>query len=428
MNYTKLLITGGFVCLVVLAAQLVFVAGVEAGVSCSGGTCWYPACSTNSDCGTDHFVSSTYSCQGNNFYQEYITYQCNNPGTQNASCSSTKSPKLVQTCSQKCETGLWYNGCTTSNSGTGTSTGTGSGTGSNLSCAQNSYKQCVSNISYWYDSCGNIQSVAQNCNSTSQTCQNGQCVTTAPPPTYTAYASKTCYQNNVYWRDSYGYVTELYKTCNDGDSSTADTCKSAQCVYTPTTTGTTGTGTETTGGQTQSAKVAVSVFASKESTPTQLGKNLTVANGEKVYFLVTIKNISAQPVENVSANVDFAGNINYGNDLKIDDTAVGGDIGVSIALGTIAPNASKAITFSGTVQSLASQPFQVTSRVSAGNATDSDFLTMTVGSTGAAAVSESGSSNAIWEFIKRWYIWIIILIVLAVLFVIIFRRLSDSNA
>lgn len=425
MNYTKLLITGGFVCLVVLMAQVVFVTGANAATQCSGGSCWFTACNSNSDCGTDHFVSSTYSCQGNNFYQEYITYQCNNPSTQNASCSSTKSPKLLQICSQKCEVGLWYNGCSTSNGGSGT----GSGTGGNLSCAQNAYKQCVSNISYWYDSCGSIQSVAQNCNSANQTCQNGQCVTTTPVPTYTAYASKTCYRNNIYWRDSYGYVTDLYSICNDSNSSTTDTCKSGQCVYTPTTTGTTGgTGTIATDSQTQVTQVAVSIFASKESSPSQLGKNLTVANGEKVYFLITVKNTSTQLVENVSVNADFAGNINYGNDLKIDESATGGDITAGIALGTIAPQTAKAITFSGTVQSLASQAFQVTSRVNANNATDSDFLTMTVGSTGTAAVSESDSGNAIWEFIKRWYIWIIILIVLAILFVIIFRRLSDSNA
>lgn len=426
MNYTKLLITGGFVCLVVLAAQFVFVTGAQAATQCSGGSCWFTACNSNSDCGTDHFVASTYSCQGNNFYQEYITYQCNNPGTQNASCSSTKSPKLVQTCSQKCEVGLWYNGCTTSNTGTGG--GTGSGTGNNPSCAQNAYKQCVSNISYWYDSCGNIQSVAQNCNSTSQTCQNGQCINTTPISTYTAYASKTCYQNSVYWRDSYGYVTELYKTCNDGDSSTTDTCKLSQCVYTPTAAGTTGTGTGTIGSQTQTAQVAVSVFASKESTPNQLGKNLTVANGEKVYFNLIVKNITSQPAENVTITADFAGNINYGNDLKIDESATGGDIATGIALGTVAPQTAKAITFSGTVQSLALQAFQVTARANTSTGSNADFLTMTVGSAGTAAVSESGTGNAIWEFIKRWYIWIIILIVLAVLFVIIFRRLSDSNA
>ncbi|MCX6721729.1 MAG: hypothetical protein NTY04_00850, partial [Candidatus Staskawiczbacteria bacterium] len=39
------------------------------------------------DCGTNGPTGSLF-CQGNNVYQNYITYTCNNPGTASSTCTN----------------------------------------------------------------------------------------------------------------------------------------------------------------------------------------------------------------------------------------------------------------------------------------------------------------------------------------------------
>jgi len=63
-------------------------------------------CSTDADCGINGLLGSP-SCQGNNVYQNYITYTCNDPGTVFSSCASSTAAQLQTTCasSQACSNG-----------------------------------------------------------------------------------------------------------------------------------------------------------------------------------------------------------------------------------------------------------------------------------------------------------------------------------
>jgi phosphotransferase system IIB component len=72
---------------------------------CSNGACVFPACLANSGCGTDGFVGAA-SCSGNNVYQSYKKYACNNPGTLLASCSSETLSSLKETCAYGCSGGV----------------------------------------------------------------------------------------------------------------------------------------------------------------------------------------------------------------------------------------------------------------------------------------------------------------------------------
>ncbi len=62
------------------------------------------ACSQDSDCGTDGYVSSEF-CSGLDVMMTYRTYTCNNPGVGSAYCSSSESDILQETCTYICSSG-----------------------------------------------------------------------------------------------------------------------------------------------------------------------------------------------------------------------------------------------------------------------------------------------------------------------------------
>ncbi len=104
-------------------------------------------CRTNLDCGTDAVYGSAF-CQGNNVYQNYKTYTCNNPGTSSSTCSSSITARLQTTCygSQACTNGS----CTSS-------------------CTQNYQQRCIGTSMYWYDSCGTQGNYVGTCGQTNST-------------------------------------------------------------------------------------------------------------------------------------------------------------------------------------------------------------------------------------------------------------------
>jgi hypothetical protein len=61
-------------------------------------------CKANSGCGTDGYVGNP-SCSGNNVFQSYVAYKCNNPGLSTASCSNTTTSQLKTACPKKCLNG-----------------------------------------------------------------------------------------------------------------------------------------------------------------------------------------------------------------------------------------------------------------------------------------------------------------------------------
>ncbi|MEK7664458.1 MAG: hypothetical protein AAB340_03445, partial [Patescibacteria group bacterium] len=225
------------------------------------------ACNTNSDCGTNSYIDSPF-CQGNSIYRNFKTYTCNNPGTAQAYCSNSTSGQLQQNCSsgQTCSNGncatiiasclsnsylqcsgnsiYWYDSC--GNRQSLYQACTLNQTCSANTCVTNTYiptytnyifhsiTGCINNISYWYDSLGNQQDVYQNCGLTGRTCQNGQCVgqaytTTAIQSTYARHYRTKCSQDNIYWYDSNGSIQDIYQNCSDNNSCTQDICREGQC-------------------------------------------------------------------------------------------------------------------------------------------------------------------------------------------------------
>jgi hypothetical protein len=77
-------------------------------------------------------------------------------------------------------------------------------------CTSDSYKACSGGNLYWYDSCGNQQGLVQNCNGCG--CSGGSCSSCGPTCTSDSY--KACSGGNLYWYDSCGNQQGLVQNCN----------------------------------------------------------------------------------------------------------------------------------------------------------------------------------------------------------------------
>ncbi len=263
-------------------------------------------------------------------------------------------------------------------------------------CSPHSTKQCISNIVYWYNSCGVLEDLYQNCNTTNQICQNGQCVNKTP--------SLSPVQSPI-----------------QSSTPTPTPTSTPTPILRPTPTGTPN--------QTQNASVIISIFGQKESDQTQWGKNISTVNNDKINFLLVVKNISNLPINNVLIKTDITNNIKYADNLKIDNFSLAGNIVSGVDLGTIPPKTSRVIYFTGSVVAQTSQGVaQITASINSDNILyDSDYLTVNIGGQTKYNVATNVTGNSIMSNLKKnWYIWIMVIIILIALFIIIFRKISSN--
>ena len=315
-------------------------------------------------------------------------------------------------------------------------------------CTSRVTRQCVSNIAYWYNSCGALESVAQNCNTTGQTCQNGQCVTTntgggtgTGGTTGTSHYAQSCYNNNLYWYSSSGMLQDLAQSCADTNSCTQDNCTGSQCLNELKCDGSTcAIGSQDYANYCQGVQnqpqnqisggnVSISLFSQKEGGQLQWDKNLAADNGDNINFLLIVKNNSSMPVDNVLVKIEGSV-IEYTGNLKINNLDSAGSVVSGISLGTMAPENSYVVSFTGKMvaQNIAAggqTSGQVNAIASSNNTVyDSDFLTLTTNQTTATTGFPAGSLSD--NLKKNWYIWFFVVLVLAIVFVIIFRKLSTN--
>jgi len=284
----------------------------------------------------------------------------------------------------------------------------------------------MQNSVYWYNSCGNAEQLYQNCGS-GQTCRFGQCTADYipvptpvpnPVPAYVKYYRKACYLNSIYWFDSYGYAQKLYKSCNDSNPATKDTCSAGQCVntqdnnYQP---------------PVQQATVSVSFFAKKDPNAIDWGKTAEVGQNSTIYFLAAVKNNTDKEIQNVNISAVIPAEVAMIGNVKIDGNPAGGDIINGIAISSIPANGTKTVTFEGKTQSFATGgQKQAVANAKADNSAQSDSLNLNFVPGQPGAVLEAPAASGFLGFIKRWYLWILVAMMLVFLFVVIFRRLSQN--
>ena len=347
------------------------------------------------------------------------------------------------------------------------------------SCTYHAYKLCTGNNVYWYDSCGTQQDLIMNCSS-GQTCNDlnnpglyGQCTTpiqtyVAPINSYVALARTACYGNSIEWFDSLGVASGLYKNCQDANSCTLDACAADKCSNTLKCDGSTcATGSadyntycatsqpspvvpadqthcgnglcETTLGETNAScpsdckitsttALSVSFFSKLDSSSSQWQKSAQVPSNSQVYFMISVANNSSAQVDNVNISSNIPSEISSLGDLKLNGVLVSGDIVSGINIGSIAPSATKLITFEGKTQTIsASATKQATATSNVSGATQSDSISINLTPTVvAAAVSAAPVTGGFWGFLKKWYLWILGALVLVFLFIVVFKRFSSD--
>ncbi|OGZ91507.1 MAG: hypothetical protein A2599_03510 [Candidatus Staskawiczbacteria bacterium RIFOXYD1_FULL_39_28] len=313
----------------------------------------------------------------------------------------------------------------------------------NNNCTYHAYKLCVGNNSYWFDSCGNQQDLFQSCYGANMICSYGQCSyyqpipAPVPPPSpnpYIAHYSTKCYNNNIYWYDSLGVLSDLFKNCADNNSCTIDSCSNKTCSNVLKCDGSTcasggadynkycqNTGT--------ASPLSVTFLVKPSASAAQWQKSIELGQNSTAYFSISVTNNSDSEISNANISANIPGQITTLGNLQINGVSVSGDINTGIAVGYLSSGTTKTIKFEGKTQTFSAQATaQANSIVNVNGTIQSDELSINFNpSYATASVSSPKNSAGIWEFLKRWYLWILVGLVLVFLFVVVFRRLS-SNA
>jgi len=277
-----------------------------------------------------------------------------------------------------------------------------------------------------------------------QACSAGQCVSVQPQ--YIKNYKKMCYQDSIYWYDSNNAIGDVFKTCSDSNECTKDSCSGGSCTNTLKCDGSTcaqnssayktycsnsGQNGQNNGGQNnqngEGQGILVSVFGAEEAEQLQWVKTVNLSVNEKIYFLAVVKNDTSGNLQNVNLKIELPGEIAYTGNLRSDGEQISGDIIAGVSIGSISAGASKTITFEGKVQSgTVSGNKEVKATASADNISNSDTFNVSFSSEGGGTAAVSGPFAWIMNFFKRWYLWLLIGIVMIFLFVVVFRRLSSE--
>lgn len=360
-----------------------------------------------------------------------------------------------------------YNGCSN-----GSCNNYNGYNGNYSSCNSRAYRDCVGNSIYWYDSCSNQQELYQNCQNYNLLCQFGQCVSNLDQPIketpYVAYSTKACHNGSIYWYDSLGVASGLYQKCSDSNECTLDSCNDSACINIQKCDGTTcAVGSDSynkyclklncpngsceqnlgenkdncpadcktdTGGNNNQAEIqnlVISFFAKKQQDSLQWDKMVQIGQNGAVYFMITINNSSNLQAENLIVSVNIPTEISYLGNLKVDDVPVSGDIVSGISVGSIPAQGKKTITFEGKTQEFdIKQDKQAIAFLNSSQISQSDFISINFDASqsnlAAVVSSEEIKTNVIWEFFKKWYMWIIVGLVLVFLFSVVFKRVSKN--
>ena len=193
----------------------------------ANGVCNFIFCDDPEDCGTNSWIGTDYCNQGD-VWNTYKTWNCHNPGTVNAYCSSAEPASKKTDCADGCLNGA----C--------------------LSCNSHANYKCAENDGdiYWYNSCNVKEEMKEDCGESgyigdvycssgnvykthvTKTCAGDSCISLTDARLQetckngcsngvclncNSHASYRCADNNdVYWYDSCNVKEEIKQDCSIG--------------------------------------------------------------------------------------------------------------------------------------------------------------------------------------------------------------------
>jgi len=175
--------------------------------------------------------------------------------------------------------------------------------------------------------------------------------------------------------------------------------------------------------------LSVSLFTKENASSTQWAKSAQVNSDASIYFMISVVNNSAVQADNITISSNIPTEITSLGNLQVNGVPITGDIVTGVNIGSIAPATSKTVTFEGKTQTIsANATKQASAATTISGVTQSDTVSLNlVPGLAAASVTGAQAVPGLWEFLGRWYLWILGALILIFLFVMIYRRLSSEN-
>jgi hypothetical protein len=94
-------------------------------------------------------------------------------------------------------------------------------------CLPRAGTSCNEGDLWWFDSCGNVEEIAEDCTADGAVCRDGACCH--------QHQRTTCRDGDAWWVDSCGNLEEIREACDDGLACTTDACSEAEgaCGHVP---------------------------------------------------------------------------------------------------------------------------------------------------------------------------------------------------
>ena len=321
-------------------------------------------CMKDSDCGQDYWERQF--CEDNDVYGVYVDRSCFQPSdTSVGTCTESRTDRLIDSCasSQICTQNYFNSASCVGEDNEGSST-PGSGSDSGSTYNSHSYTQCYGSSIYWYDSNNSRQDLYRSC-AYNQSCSGNACVDSYTYPTQPTY------------------ISHIFKGCVNNVSYWYDSLGNQQDIY---------QNCGLTGQTCQNGSCVGSIYTitpTPAPAPTQAPAYalhyVTKCNSNDIYWYDSkdeVQSLFQTCSDDNQCTFDTCGDGRCSNELKCDGSTCAAD--------------------------------------------SADYIKYCASS---AAISETAtkSENPFLNLIKKWYVWIILAIVLIILFVIVFRRLSSNT-
>lgn len=290
--------------------------------------------------------------------------------------------------------------------------------------------------------------VADNC-STKEVCAAGtpQCqsssgcasIVIAYAPTYIKNFRKGCEGNTLFWFDTNGVKQGVAQECSDNNECTQDSCQGTKCLNELKCDGSTcAVGSDNycqkcnhcgdnvcNCGETlcscandcKGDTLTVVFLGKNGGTPLQWVRNLRLESGEKIDFLMVIKN-EGEKLDNVMAQTTLPAEIIYKGDLKLNGESFSGDIKEGINIGSVDQKEVKVITFRGEVVGKGitqNKEIEITGTAKVANLSNSDSIKVALEGKGSG-LAAIGSA---FKSLTKTGVWLPLLITIILLWFIV---------